>query len=140
MADRAAPHIAAVSAAGRRDAAGMEHLRQLSKHTRAVHTERCQQLSKGSATLEGLCAQALFDRDVASLSLRRALIAMPNLGRIRASRVLAQVALPATRRVGWLAQHPDTIQKIQNAIQQVLYPARRQPPTPNWPWFGKVTL
>jgi hypothetical protein len=123
---------------GKRSAQGMAHLRQLSQQTRAVHTACCRQLTAGETTLQALCAQALFDRDIATLPLRRALIALPNLGAKRAGRVMTQVALPASRRIGWLAQHPEMMAPIQDAIQQVLFPARRKPPGPHWPWFGTV--
>lgn len=107
-----------------------------STHVRAVHQQIRVKLKLGQLDLHALYVQALFDPDVASMLVRRILSAMPRMNPTKAAEVLQLARLPDTRRIGWVAGHPAAADRLNNALDMILIPAKtKKIPSPNWPWI-----
>ena len=117
----------------------MDSVLERSRQARQHHTHLRQQISQKQLTIPALLAQALFNADTASMPVRLALSAIPRLSAARVAELMAEAEIPRTRRVGWLAKHPEQAQRLIALTETALAP--RQPrslPNPNWPWFGGI--
>jgi len=122
-------------------AATMLEKRQRSVIRRRAQSQIRQRLKDGIIDFPGLLVQAIFDKDAQSMRIIIALTALPRIDRSRAETIMTEARLPLTRRLGWLASHPKSVELLNKALArqlELLNPAPRQLPNPNWPWRDDV--
>lgn len=110
--------------------------RQVIQH----HAEVRRSMSRGELDLRGAVAQCLFDADLGSLRIVRALSALPRISPAVARTMMAEARIPLSRRLSWLANHPQHLERLEQMIwQRTGASSTRQPPHPRWPWYEEAT-
>ena len=106
--------------------------REVIKH----HAEARRAISRGELDLRAAAAQTLFDSDLGTLRVIRVLSALPKISPAIARRLMADAHIPASRRLGWLANHPASLDRLEQLVQQQTQTAApRAAPHPRWPWW-----
>ena len=120
------------------DSQRMQELLEKSRATMQAHKEARQRLKSRKITLEGLVATAILDKKMATMSVRRAIMALPSINQEGAVAIMDAARVAQTRKIGWLISHPKALERLQKQINKYLPPLRddrpRELPNPNWPW------
>ncbi len=100
------------------------------------HAEARRAIASGELDLRAAAAQALFDTDLGTLRVVRVLSALPKISPAMARRLMADAHIPPSRRLAWLANHPASLDRLEQLVQQQTQTtAPRVAPHPRWPWW-----